>query len=195
MFTGIVEEAGRVVQVQETAAGIRFSIEAQLILSGTKTGDSIAVNGCCLTVVELRGNIISFDLLRETWNRTNFHSLKPGSLVNLERSMAADGRIHGHFVTGHIDGTGKIVAFEQRGADWYLLIEAPAELQRYVVSQGSIALDGISLTLAEVHPDSFAIWIIPHTYSVTALRDRKVGSLVNLEADLIAKYVGKLLPT
>ena len=194
MFTGIVEEAGRVAQVTETAQGIRLSIDAEFINAGTKIGDSIAVNGCCLTVVET-GRTLSFDLLRETWQRTNFHALSMGSLVNLERSLPADGRLHGHFVTGHVDATGRVATFEQRGADWYLKIAASAELLRYVVFKGSVAVDGISLTVAEVHPDSFAVWIIPHTYAVTALRERCAGSLVNLEADLLAKYVEKIVAT
>src|SRR5262245_2791029 len=166
MFTGIVEEAGRVVQVQQSGDGIRFSIEAQLVGSDMKPGDSIAVNGCCLTVVELRGDVLSFDLLRETWKRTNLHASRPGSLVNLERSLRADGRIHGHFVSGHIDGTGRVTVLKQRGGDWYLKIEAPAEVMRYLVFKGAIAVDGISLTVAEVDPESFAVWIIPHTYAV-----------------------------
>jgi riboflavin synthase len=194
MFTGIVEETGRVEHVAETAQGIRLSITAELVGSGAKIGDSIAVNGCCLTVVET-GPTLSFDLLRETWQRTNFHAVSAGSLVNLERSLPADGRLHGHFVTGHIDGTGRILVFEQRGADWYLEIAAPPELLRYVVFKGAIAVDGISLTVAEVHVESFAVWIIPHTRAVTALRDRQVGALVNLEADLLAKYVEKLVVT
>src|SRR5437868_1842739 len=145
MFTGIVEESGRVAQVVETAQGIRLSIAAELVSSGAKIGDSIAVNGCCLTVVET-GPTLSFDLLRETWLRTNVHAVNAGSLVNLERSLPADGRLHGHFVTGHIDGTGRILVFEQRGADWYLEIDAPPEVLRYVVFKGAIAVDGISLT-------------------------------------------------
>src|SRR5690348_5093734 len=123
MFTGIVEEAGRVAEVRETPQGIRLSVNADLVRGGTKIGDSVAVNGCCLTVVSI-GHALGFDLLRETWQRTNLHGATPGSLVNLERSMAADGRVHGHFVTGHIDGTGRIHSFEQRGADWYLQVEA-----------------------------------------------------------------------
>ncbi len=191
MFTGIVEEAGRVAEVRETPQGIRVSVKGTVVSDGTKIGDSIAVNGCCLTVVSM-GDSLGFDLLRETWQRTNLHAAAVGSLVNLERSMAADGRIHGHFVTGHIDGTGRIQTFEQRGADWFLRIEAPKDILRYVVFKGAIAVDGISLTVAEVDASSFAVWIIPHTYEVTALRERTPGALVNLEADLLAKYVQKV---
>ena len=194
MFTGIVEEAGRVAEVRETPRGIRLSVAAEVVRVGTKIGDSLAVNGCCLTVVSL-GETIGFDLLRETWQRTNLQAAGAGSLVNLERSMAADGRIHGHFVTGHIDGTGGVQTFEQRGADWYLQVGAPKEVLRYIVFKGAIAVDGISLTVAEVDASSFAVWIIPHTWSVTALRERRAGSLVNLEADLLAKYVEKVAAT
>jgi riboflavin synthase len=194
MFTGIVEEAGQVAEVGETPQGIRLSVKAEAVRGGTKIGDSIAVNGCCLTVVSL-DETIGFDLLRETWHRTNLQAAGTGFLVNLERSMPADGRIHGHFVTGHIDGTGRVQTFEERGADWYLRIEASKELLRYVVSKGAIAVDGISLTVAEVDAISFAVWIIPHTYAVTALRERKAGALVNLEADLLAKYVQKVTAT
>lgn len=194
MFTGIIEEAGQVVQIVQSANGIRLSLSAKQIEPGTKIGDSVAVNGCCLTVVQT-GPTLSFDLLRETWQRTSFQAVTPGSLVNLERSLPVDGRLHGHFVTGHIDGTGRIVEFEQRGADWYLKISAAPEVLRYVAFKGSIAVDGISLTVAEVSADSFAVWIIPQTYQVTALCERRVGSLVNLEADLLAKYVEKLVVT
>jgi riboflavin synthase len=195
MFTGIVEEAGRVRQVNESASGIRLTVETNLAGAGTALGDSIAVNGCCLTVVDIHenGRLLGFDLLRETWQRTNLSAVQRDSLVNLERSMRSDGRIHGHFVTGHIDGTGQIEIFEKRGADWYLRIQASPDILKYMVFKGAIAVDGISLTIAELRDQYFALWIIPHTYSVTALRDRKPGALVNLEADLLAKYVEKLV--
>jgi riboflavin synthase len=195
MFTGIVEEVGRVRQVNESASGIRLTVETNLAGAGTALGDSIAVNGCCLTVVDIHenGRLLGFDLLRETWQRTNLSAVQRDSLVNLERSMRSDGRIHGHFVTGHIDGTGQIEIFEKRGADWYLRIQASPDILKYLVFKGAIAVDGISLTVAEVTNQHFALWIIPHTYDVTALRDRKPGVLVNLEADLLAKYVEKLV--
>jgi riboflavin synthase len=197
MFTGIVEEAGKVLQISELPNGIRLVIVSDICSDGARIGDSIAVNGCCLTVVErgesAQGNTLSFDLLRETWNRTNFREIKPGFHVNLERAMPAHGRLHGHFVTGHIDETGTVEIFEMRGADWYLRVRPSAELLRYIVFKGSIALDGISLTVAEVSADSFAVWIIPHTFAVTALRERKAGDRVNLEADLLAKYVEKIM--
>lgn len=194
MFTGIVEETGRVEQIKPTTASIRLKIHAGLAAKGARIGDSLAVNGCCLTIVKInRGARLEFDLLRETWERTNFKELKVGSSVNLERSLAIGDRLHGHFVTGHVDGTGEIAVFEKRGADWLLEIRPPRELMRYLVFKGAIAVDGISLTVAEVLKDRFRIWIIPHTYEITALRERASGSLVNLEADMLAKYAEKLL--
>jgi riboflavin synthase len=157
----------------------------------------VAVNGCCLTAVKVsargKAKMIQFDLLQESWRRTNFQFAKPGSLVNLERSLRADGELGGHFVTGHIDGPGKIIRWERAGKDHVLDIAAPADVMRHLVFKGSIAVDGISLTVAGVQKKSFRIWIIPHTYEVTALRERKVGDAVNLEADLLGKYVEKFL--
>jgi riboflavin synthase len=197
MFTGIVEEAGVVLEIAETPGGIRLVVISSTCSEDARVGDSIAVNGCCLTVVQTgemqHGKTLSFDLLRETWDRTNLSGTDPGFHVNLERAMPANGRVHGHFVTGHIDGTGVIEIFEKRGADWYLRVEAAADLLRHVVFKGSIAVDGISLTVAEVAADSFAVWIIPHTYQVTALRERRPGDRVNLETDLLAKYVEKIV--
>lgn len=193
MFTGIVEEAGRVVRVTLTEAGCRFSVDAACVADGVKVGDSIANNGCCLTVVEIDGTRLSFDLLEETRRCTNLQDLREGSLVNLERSLAVGDRMGGHFVTGHVDGTGKITAWEPRGGDYYLEIEVPKGLERYLVPKGSVAVDGISLTVGEVKGGRFNVWIIPHTLEVTALQERTVGDLVNLEFDMLAKYVEKLL--
>jgi riboflavin synthase len=196
MFTGIVEEAGVLLEISESSGGIRLVVLSNVCSADARIGDSIAVNGCCLTVVEggemHLGRTLSFDLLRETWNRTNLSGADVGLHVNLERAMAANGRVHGHFVTGHIDGTGTIDIFEKRGADWYLQVRAAPEILRYVVFKGSIAIDGISLTVADVTADYLAVWIIPHTYAVTALRERRAGDRVNLEADLLAKYVEKI---
>ncbi|HEX7860629.1 MAG TPA: riboflavin synthase [Verrucomicrobiae bacterium] len=197
MFTGIVEEAGTVQSIQESPTGIRLQVAARVCGEDARLGDSIAVNGCCLTVVDIaesNAKLLTFDLLRETWNRTNFSALRNRSAVNLERALPANGRLHGHFVTGHIDETGTVDIFEKRGADWYLRVKTSPDLLRYIVFKGSIAIDGISLTIAEVTAEHFAVWIIPHTYEVTALRERKPGDLVNLEADLLAKYVAKLTP-
>jgi riboflavin synthase len=189
VFTGIVEETGTVKRVVESAKSIRLAVAAGICARGTRLGDSIAVNGCCLTVVRKQGRVFEFDLLRETWQRTNLQYCTAGSAVNLERSLAANGRFGGHFVTGHIDGVGKITKWERAGADHVLDIAAPKDVRRYVVFKGSIAVDGISLTVAGVTKTGFRIWIIPHTYEVTALRERKVGDAVNLEADMLGKYV------
>ena len=193
MFTGIVEETGRVKKIAASQKSIRLTIAAGLTAKGARIGDSLAVNGCCLTIVKIsRRGELEFDLLRETWDRTNFKELRAGSVVNLERSLAVGDRLHGHFVTGHIDGVGVIKTFEKRGADWLLEIAPPREVMRYLVFKGAIAVDGISLTVAEVTAKAFQVWIIPHTYEVTALRERTVGSLVNVEADMLAKYVERL---
>lgn len=193
MFTGIVEETGSVTGVRPTAAGIRLTVRCRVVARGLKLGDSVAVNGCCLTAVRQtksgRDTLLRFDLLRETWERTNLQFAAVGSLVNLERSLAVGGRMGGHFVTGHVDGVGRITRWERSGADHVLDIAAPAEVRRYLVSKGSLSVDGISLTVAGVTKAGFRIWIIPHTLAVTALRERKVGDAVNLEADLLGKYV------
>jgi riboflavin synthase len=197
MFTGIVEETGVVEQIKPAEKSIELSVRARLCGQGLKVGASLAVNGCCLTVVKLAGRgkerVAGFDLLKETWERTNLQFARPGSLVNLERPLRTDGNLGGHFVTGHIDGIGTITRWERQGQDHVLDIAAPEEVMRYVVFKGSIAVDGISLTVAGAQEKSFRIWIIPHTYEVTALRERKVGDAVNLEADLIGKYVEKFV--
>jgi len=197
MFTGIVEETGVVRAIHPSASSIRLSIEAGRSTRGLKPGDSLAVNGCCLTVVKLTGRggrrLVQFDLLRETWTRTNLQFARAGSLVNLERPLRADGRIDGHFVTGHVDGFGRITRSESAGADHVIEIAAPPDVMRYVVFKGSIAVDGISLTVGSVTKKSFRLWIIPHTWEVTALRQREVGDAVNLEADILGKYVEKFL--
>jgi len=197
MFTGIVEEAGIVERIKPAAKSIELTVRANATGRGLKPGGSLAVNGCCLTAVKVttQGKFKSakFDLLRETWRRTNLQFAKAGSLVNLERPLRASGEFGGHFVTGHIDGVGKIVRWERAGPDHVLDIAAPPEVMRYIVFKGSVAVDGISLTVAGVDKKSFRIWIIPHTYEITALRERKVGDAVNLEADLLGKYVEKFL--
>ena len=197
MFTGIVEETGVVEAVKPAARAIQLVVRARLTGRGTKVGDSVAVNGCCLTVVKAapraKRGLIQFDLLRETWERTNLRFSCKGSLVNLERSLPVNGRLGGHFVTGHIDGVGKIARWGRAGADHVLEIVAPPGVMRYVVFKGSIAVDGISLTVAGVTKKSFRVWIIPHTCELTALRERRVGDRVNLEADLLGKYAEKLL--
>ncbi len=197
MFTGIVEEAGVIERIKPAAKSIEMTVRAGHCGRGVKVGDSVAVNGCCLTAVKItpRGKfkLIQFDLLQESWARTNFQFGQAGSLVNLERSLRANGELGGHFVTGHVDGLGRIVRWERAGKDHLLDIAAPPDVMRYLVFKGSIAVDGISLTVAGVGKKTFRIWIIPHTFEVTALRERKVGDAVNLEADLLGKYVEKFL--
>ena len=197
MFTGIVEETGTVESIKPSARSIQLTVRMGLCARGLKAGDSLAINGCCLTVVHLarRGQdrLVRFDLLKETWNRTNLRFTRGGSLVNLERPLAVGGRLGGHFVTGHIDGVGKIIRSERSGKDRVLEISASAEVMRYVIRKGSIAVDGISLTVAGVKKGSFRIWIIPHTWQVTALHERKVGDAVNLEGDLLGKYVKRFI--
>lgn len=193
MFTGIVEETGSVESFARAGAAWRLRIRARRALEAVAAGDSIAVNGCCLTAVSLEGEVASFDVLEETRRLTNFSTLAPGSPVNLERSLRVDGRFGGHFVTGHIDGLGVVECFEPRGADHWLGIRGPAGCGRLLVYKGSIAVDGISLTVAEVAGDTFAVWIIPHTLEVTNLRNRKAGEAVNLEFDMLGKYVEKLI--
>jgi len=197
MFTGIVEEAGRVVKIQPSAKSIELTVRTKVCAPGLKLGASLAINGCCLTAVKIQATgkekLVQFDLLKETWDRTNLQFVKEGSLVNLERPLRTDGNLGGHFVTGHVDGMGKITRWERAGQDHVLDIAAPADVMRYIVFKGSVAVDGISLTVAAVQKKSFRIWIIPHTYEVTALRERKLGDAVNLEADLIGKYVEKFV--
>ncbi len=195
MFTGLVEETGTLLAVERSADGARLKVRAPLAASDAKLGDSIAVNGCCLTVTVRDGDALSFDLLAETLARTNLGGLAPGAVVNIERALAAHARLGGHFVQGHIDTTAQVLAFEPSGADHRLEIALPAEVARYVAFKGSIAIDGISLTVAEVRADSFVVWIIPHTIAMTNLRTRKSGDLVNLEFDLLAKYVERILAT
>jgi riboflavin synthase len=197
VFTGIIVETGTVERIKPTAKSVELTVRGRKAMRGLKLGDSLAINGCCLTVVKLgkRGKdvLAQFDLLQESWKRTNLQFVKPGSLVNLEPSLRANGDLGGHFVTGHVDGLGKIIRWERTGQDHVLDIAASKEVMRYLVFKGSVAVDGISLTVAAVAQKSFRIWIIPHTYEVTALRERKVGDYVNLEADVLGKYVEKFL--
>jgi riboflavin synthase len=197
MFTGIVQETGTVEKIERGAKSILLTVCAGVSARGLKLGGSVAVNGCCLTAVKISSQgkfkLVQFNMLQESWRLTNFQFLKTGSLVNLERPLRAGGEFGGHFVTGHVDGVGKILRWEKSGADRVLEIAAPKNVMRYVILKGSIAIDGISLTVAGVGKKSFCVWIIPHTLEVTALRERKIGSMVNLEADLLGKYAEKFL--
>ncbi len=193
MFTGIVEELGSIRSVRRGQHSSVLSIAAKDILSDLKIGDSVAVNGVCLTATTVDGSGFTADVMHETLNRSSLGSLTVGSHVNLERAMAANGRFGGHIVSGHIDGTGTITALRKDdNAVWYT-ISASQELLRYIVEKGSIAIDGISLTVAAVDDASFSVSIIPHTAASTILGSKRPGDTVNLETDLIGKYVEKLL--
>lgn len=193
MFTGIVEETGRIKEIKRGRASAVLTIEARKVLEDVKLGDSIAVNGVCLTVTDFTSYAFMADVMHETLNRSSLGALKNGSAVNLERAMKADGRFGGHIVSGHIDGTGTIASVEKDdNAVWYT-VKAPGEIMKYIVEKGSIAIDGISLTVASVTDSSFRVSIIPHTSAETTLSLRKTGDMVNLENDCIGKYVEKLL--
>jgi riboflavin synthase len=194
MFTGIIEETGTVIAFAERESAYRLQLAASRVLDGLEMGDSIAVNGCCLTAVEWDAESVSFDLLQESVRLTSFQEASAGDPVNLERSLRFNGKIGGHFVTGHIDATGKVTHAERRGKDLYLRIEPPAGFLKYLVYKGSIAIDGVSLTVAEVDDSGFAVWLIPHTLEVTNLDSKQPGSLVNLEFDLLAKTLERLFP-
>ena len=195
MFTGIIEETGRVERFERGGDAWKLRIAASAALVDAALGDSIAVNGCCLTVVKFDATGVEFDVLEETRRLTSFSALAVGAAVNLERSLRFGGKMGGHFVTGHVDGLGVVEVFEARGADRYLKVRAPAGLGKYLIHKGSIAIDGISLTVAETEDDTLAVWIIPHTWAETNLREKRVGDPVNLEFDLLGKYVEKLTLT
>lgn len=195
MFTGIVEEIGTVVQIRHGQNSAVLQIYAKKVLAGTKTGDSIAVNGVCLTVTELSSGGFSADVMHETLNRSALAGLKRGCHVNLERAMPADGRFGGHIVAGHVDGVGKIVRIQRDDTAVWYTVQAKPEVMRYIVEKGSVAIDGISLTVASVSDTNtdFSISAIPHTVNQTVLCERRDGDLVNVEVDVVGKYVEKLL--
>ncbi len=193
MFTGIVESLGAVEDLIVQPPGVRLRISAGAVSEGAAIGDSIAINGCCLTVVGIEGETLSFQAGEETLSRTNLGRLKAESAVNLERSLKLGGRLGGHLVTGHIDGLGTLVERRDEG-DWSLFwLRAPAELMRQIASKGSIAVDGVSLTVVDAQAERFSVALIPHTLRLTALGRLSVGDAVNLETDLIAKYVARLM--
>ena len=193
MFTGLVEEVGDCLWLRQTASSIQLTIVAKKILPGLHTGDSVALNGCCLTVASHRKDQVVFDLLEETLARTTLGKLRPGSPVNLERALPADGRLGGHFVQGHVDCTAQVLAIGERGDDLKIEVSLPHEMSHYVVWKGSIALNGVSLTVAELSHQSLAVWIIPHTRKKTNLGRLIAGDTVNLEFDILAKYAERIL--
>lgn len=193
MFTGLIEEVGTIQNVRRGARSCVLTIGCKKVLEGSQIGDSIAVNGVCLTVTNMGGSYYTADVMAETMNRSSLGQLSTGASVNLERAMPANGRFGGHIVSGHIDGTGTVQSIEpDDNAIWYTIAAKP-NLLRYIVEKGSITIDGISLTVAYVDEHCFKVSIIPHTQQVTALHDRGVGDIVNLECDIIGKYVEKLL--
>lgn len=192
MFTGIIEEIGTVRRIEHGAKGARLTIQAKTVLEDTRIGDSIATNGVCLTVVSMTGDSFSADVMAESLRRSSLGTLQGGSPVNLERAMAANGRFGGHIVSGHIDGTGTIASQKREDNAVWVKIKTPAPLLRYIVEKGSIAIDGVSLTVAAVTDTDFSVSIIPHTGTQTILLGKKPGDPVNLECDVIGKYLEKL---
>lgn len=193
MFTGIVEEVGQIARVQRGAHSAVLTIACEKVLEGTKIGDSIAVNGICLTVTARSSGSFSADVMHETLNRSSLAQATSGTAVNLERAMAADGRFGGHIVSGHVDGTGRITRVRRDDTAIWYTVACEAALLRYIVEKGSITIDGISLTVAAVTAEDFSISAIPHTVANTVLAHRHEGDVVNLECDIIGKYVEKLL--
>jgi riboflavin synthase len=193
MFTGLIEKIGTVVAARASHRGTQLQIDAPRIAKRIRSGNSIAVNGCCLTLASRRGNRLTFDLLEETVARTNLKNLHRNDRVNLERALAANERFGGHFVQGHIDCVSPILSFEKEGANFRLELGLPSEFAHYVACKGSIAVNGISLTVAEIPAGSFVVWIIPYTKRHTNLDKAKTGELVNLEFDILAKYVQMML--
>ena len=193
MFTGIIEEVGEIINITHGAKSAKLTIKGKVVTGGSAIGDSIAVNGVCLTATTISGDIFTADVMAETMRRTALGRLKAGSKVNLERAMAADGRFGGHIVSGHIDGVGRIQSMVREDNAVWVAIEAPESILRLVIEKGSIAIDGISLTVAYVDSSIFKVSIIPHTASETTLLGKNVGDEVNLENDVIGKYVEKLM--
>lgn len=193
MFTGIIEEVGEIKSIQKGEKSAKLAIKGAIVTKGSHIGDSIAVNGVCLTATTIEGDVFTADVMAESMRRTALGKLSPGSKVNLERAMAADGRFGGHIVSGHIDGTGTIRSMKREDNAVWVEVEAGYKLLRYIIEKGSIAIDGISLTVAYVDDTCFKVSIIPHTGSATTLLDKKVGDTVNLENDVIGKYVEKLI--
>lgn len=194
MFTGIIEELGTIESIEPRQAGARLRIRCRTVLTDATPGVSIAVNGVCLTAVDLRADSFVADLAPETLKRTNLGDLKPTSVVNLERPLSPTGRLSGHLVQGHVDGTGELVSLAPLGNEnWWLDIRIPAELESYFVFKGSVCLDGISLTIAKLEGSTLSVTIIPHTYQNTNLKARRPGDRINIECDVIAKYVERML--
>jgi riboflavin synthase len=193
MFTGLIEEVAKVLWIRMSDRGTQLQVNAPRLANKTSVGDSVAVNGCCLTVSSRREDQLTFDLLEETLDRTNLKQLRRDSLVNLERALVAGTPLGGHFVQGHIDCSSKVVSFERSGTDHRLEVDLPADFAHYAAYKGSVAINGISLTIAELLPKSFAAWIIPHTKRYTNIDVIQSGDEINIEFDILAKYVERML--
>ncbi|MEO6847832.1 MAG: riboflavin synthase [Chthoniobacterales bacterium] len=193
MFTGLIEYVGSTLWIRHTSDSIQLSISVPELSRGVRKGDSIAVNGCCLTVSSHRGDQISFSLLEETLSRTNLKELRPDSPVNLERALSAEGRLGGHFVQGHVDCTATLSKLERHGRDLLMVVHMPKAFEQYIAFKGSIAINGVSLTVAEVTAEKFSVWVIPHTRKHTNIDTLTCDNIVNLEVDIIAKYTERIL--
>lgn len=192
MFTGIVEEIGRIKSINNKAQLMEITIECEKVLEGTKYGDSIATNGVCLTVTELSSNYFKAQLMKESLSKTNFSSYMPGDRVNLERALRADGRLDGHMVQGHVDGLGKIKKIINKTNNFEIVIQADKDILKYIVQKGSVCLDGVSLTVSDVGEDFFKVSIIPTTLKETILADKKEGDYLNIETDILGRYIYKI---
>jgi riboflavin synthase len=193
MFTGLVEEKGTLKEKIATGDGFQFVIEANLIMEDLQIGSSIAVNGCCLTVIKIEGKTFAVDTIEETLNKTNLGMLKQGMNVNLERPLAADARLGGHFVLGHIDTTGRVEGIKELSNSHWMTISFPDKFKQYLIYVGSVAIDGVSMTVAELKENSLSVGIIPHTWKETIFADKKIGDTVNLEFDVLGKYVERIM--
>lgn len=193
MFTGLVEEKGILKEKIPTGDGFQFVIEAKIVMNDLQIGSSIAINGCCLTVVKIDGNTFAVDTIEETLNKTNLGVLKQGMNVNLERPLAAEARLGGHFVLGHIDTTGKVEDVKELSNSHWLTISFPEQFKQYLIYVGSVAIDGVSMTVAELKDKSFSVGIIPHTWKETIFVEKKIGDTVNLEFDVLGKYVERIM--
>ncbi|MDP2363920.1 MAG: riboflavin synthase [Ignavibacteria bacterium] len=195
MFTGLVEYKGTLKEKIPTGVGFQFVITAKIIMQDLQIGNSIAVNGCCLTVVKIEGNTFAVDTIEETLNKTNLGVLKQGMKVNLERPLAADARLGGHFVLGHIDTTGRVEDIKELSNSHWMTISFPEKFKQYLIYVGSVSIDGVSMTVAELKENSFSVGIIPHTWKETIFADKKIGDTVNLEFDVLGKYVERIMET
>src|ERR1017187_407622 len=193
MFTGLIEEKGKLINKIKTGDGLRLVLTAQKVFNDLNIGSSISVNGVCLTVVELNNNSFAVDTIEETLKKTNLGQLNLNDFVNLERPLKADARLGGHFVLGHVDTTGKVEAIKELSNSHFITISFPDNFKQYLIYVGSVAIDGVSMTVAEVNKNSFSVGVIPHTWSETVFSDKKIGDSVNLEFDVLGKYVEKIM--